>query len=187
MKSLKLDQEFYSQPCLTVAKELIGKYIIHVLEGQTFCGRIVETEAYLGKDDLASHARFGPTNRAKIMFGQPGRAYVFLIYGMYHCFNVVTEREGFPAAVLIRAIDPVENILEKTNGPGKVCRALKINGSDNNKDLFGDALYIEDRKEPLPRVGMTSRIGVDYAGEWANKPWRFIDLDSKNLSKNIVY
>jgi DNA-3-methyladenine glycosylase len=118
------------------------------------------------------------------MFGPAGHAYVFLIYGRYHCFNAVCERDGFPAAVLVRALEPEEGVAE-TNGPGKLCEALGITRALDAVDLTDDVLWIEDRDEPPPRVVTTRRIGVDYAGEWAEKPWRFVDADSHWLSKKL--
>ena len=179
-----LPRSFYARPALEGARDLLGKHLVHVVGGVPRAGRIVETEAYIGPEDLACHASKGRTARTAIMFGPPGRAYVFLIYGMYDCFNVVCEREGFPAAVLVRAIEPEEGVEGKTDGPGKLCRALAITRADNGKDLLGDTLFIEDRGGPAVNIVATPRIGIDYAGSpWVEAPLRFIDEGSLHLSK----
>ena len=131
-------------------------------------------EAYHGPDDRASHARAGPTPRAAIMFGPPGVAYVYLIYGISHCVNVVSGPEGFPSAVLIRAAEPLEGCLHSTRGPGNLCRALAIRRAhDNGRDLLGDDLFVEDAPAPPEPVLSGRRVNVDYAGPWAEKPWRY--------------
>lgn len=179
----RLPRDFYAQPCLTVARALIGKHLCHRIGRKILSGRIVETEAYIGEEDRASHARFGRTKRASIMFGPPGHAYVFLIYGMYECFNVVTEPDGQPAAVLVRAVEPADGVTGSTDGPGKLTRALAISRAHNGIDLTGARLWLEDRGDPEVKVLATPRIGVDYAGEWATRPWRFIDPASPCLSR----
>jgi DNA-3-methyladenine glycosylase len=181
-----LPRDFYDRPGLEVATELLGKYLVRRQGGTLRAGRIVETEAYVGPDDQASHARRGPTPRAAIMFGPPGMAYVYLIYGVHHCLNVVCDRAGFPAAILLRALEPVEGMSLPTNGPGKLCAALDITLGDNGVDLVTGELWIEERGGPRPRVVTTPRIGVDYAGpEWAARPWRFVDADSRCLSRRL--
>src|SRR5450432_3506958 len=122
----KLPREFYDRDTIDVAKELLGKFLVHKSRGAERVGKIVETEAYLGPHDLAAHSARGLTERTKIMFGPPRHAYVYLIYGMYHCMNVVTEPAGHASAVLLRAVEPVENIEGRTCGPGLLCRAMKI-------------------------------------------------------------
>ena len=152
---------------------MIGKYLVRSIEGREIAGRIIEVEAYVGPEDKACHASKGRTQRTDVMFGVAGLSYVYLIYGMHHCLNVVTEREAFPAAVLIRAID-VEG--ELIDGPGRLCRALQIDRSLNRIDLTRrDQLWFEDRGDRIGshRVVALPRIGVDYAGEWAKKLWRF--------------
>ncbi|HUS65673.1 MAG TPA: DNA-3-methyladenine glycosylase [Kofleriaceae bacterium] len=176
-----LRRSFYARPCLEVAEDLIGKWLVH----GPLSGRIVETEAYIGVEDQACHARFGQTKRARILFGPPGRAYVFLIYGMYDCFNVVAEAKGRPAAVLIRALEPGPGVENKTDGPGKLCRALAITRAHNDRDLTRGDLHLEDRNSPRGHIVTTPRIGVDYAGEWAARPWRFVDAESRFLSKKL--
>jgi DNA-3-methyladenine glycosylase len=146
----------------------------------------VETEAYVGTEDLACHASRGRTARTEVMFGPPGHAYVYLIYGMYHCLNVVTEGVGYPAAVLIRALEPGSGVTLPANGPGRLCRVLGIDRRHNGQDLVSSGLFIERQADRLPdeRVRITPRIGVDYAGEWAARPWRFVVADSCHLSVN---
>jgi DNA-3-methyladenine glycosylase len=183
--TLRLPQSFYARPTLTVAEELLGATLVHRLEGRRLAGRIVEVEAYIGREDRACHARFGEKGRARLLFGPPGVAYVFLIYGMYDCFNAVTEPDGSPAAVLVRALEPEEAVpVEgRTDGPGKLCRALHIDRRHSGLDLTHGELFIEEPRGPAPTVVATPRIGVDYAGEWAERPWRFIDSESRFLSR----
>ena len=151
-----------------MAQELLGCTLVRrVPGGERLAGRIVETEAYVGREDLACHAARGsPEGRTKVMYGPAGHAYVYLIYGMHHCFNAVTEREGFPAAVLVRSVEGVI-------GPGRVCRALRIDRSLNAVPLDGEELWIEPRDGEAPAIESGPRVGVAYAGEWALKPWRF--------------
>lgn len=168
-----LSRIYFNRPTLTVARSLIGKYLVRDLDGRILAGKIVEVEAYVGPDDKACHASKGRTQRTDVMFGPGGIAYVYLIYGMYHCLNVVTEREEFPSAVLIRAVE-IDG--ELTDGPGRLCRAMQIDRGLNRVDLTtGESLWFEDRGEAVGRghVGAYSRIGVDYAGTWAKKLWRF--------------
>ncbi|MFM9906167.1 MAG: DNA-3-methyladenine glycosylase [Nitrospiraceae bacterium] len=168
-----LPQSYFTRPTVTVARSLIGKYLVRVIEDRSVAGRIVEVEAYVGPDDQACHASKGRTQRTDVMFGAGGIAYVYLIYGMYHCLNVVTELEGFPSAVLIRAIELDRDLID---GPGKLCRALQIDCSLNRADLTsGEFLWFEDRGESVGSgsIEVHPRVGVDYAGEWAKKPWRF--------------
>ncbi|HSD18949.1 MAG TPA: DNA-3-methyladenine glycosylase [Anaeromyxobacter sp.] len=171
---MKLSREFYARDTREVARDLLGKVLVHCDGGVRRAARIVETEAYHGHDDRASHARFGPTRRAAIMFGPPGVAYVYLIYGTSHCMNVVTGGEGFPSAVLLRAGEPVEGCLHSTRGPGNLCRALAIRREhDNGRDLVGDDLFVEDAAPPPEPIVAARRVNVDYAGPWAERPWRF--------------
>lgn len=175
MKSKRkiLPRTYFSRPTVTVARSLIGKYIVRVIDGRILAGKIVEVEAYVGSQDKACHASKGRTQRTEVMFGQAGVAYVYLIYGMYHCLNVVTEREEFPSAVLIRAIEIDGELID---GPGRLCRALEIDRGLNRADLTeGESLWFEDRGVVLRRgeLGAHARIGVDYAGAWAKKLWRF--------------
>ncbi len=165
-----------------VARSLIGKYLVRHNGRGTLAGKIIEVEAYVGTSDKACHAAKGRTARTDVMFGPPGVAYVYLIYGMYHCLNVVTEREGFPAAVLIRAVEVDGEIID---GPGRLCRAFDIDRSLNRLDLTAkQCLWFEDRGVCVSRsqINRLPRIGVDYAGEWAHKPWRFrLRTDEKDV------
>jgi DNA-3-methyladenine glycosylase len=182
-----LPRSFFDRPCLTVAEELLGKYLCTRRGRAVRAGRIVEVEAYIGEEDQACHARFGRTRRAEILFGPPGRAYVFLVYGMHHCVNAVCEADGRPAAVLVRALEPAEGVVDATDGPGKLCRALGIGRADNGRDLTrGRRVWIEDRGGVPVRAACTPRIGVDYAGEWAARPWRLVDPASAHLSRPLL-
>jgi DNA-3-methyladenine glycosylase len=168
-----LSRAYFNRPTVQVARSLVGKYLVRLIDGRELAGKIVEVEAYVGPQDKACHASKGRTKRTDVLYGPPGVAYVYLIYGMYHCLNVVTEREEFPAAVLIRAIE-VEG--ELIDGPGRLCRALRIDRTLNRYDMTsGDRLWFEDRAVRIIRssIGTFPRIGVDYAGLWARKPWRF--------------
>jgi DNA-3-methyladenine glycosylase len=181
----KLARAFYARDTRAVARDLVGKILVHRDGGVLRAARIVETEAYHGPDDRASHARFGRTARADIMFGPPGVAYVYIIYGRSHCMNVVTGPEGFPAAVLLRAGEPVEGCLHSTRGPGNLCRALAIRRAhDNGRDLTGDDLYLLDAPRPA-RVVTSPRVNVRYAGRWAKKPWRYALAGSPWVSKPV--
>jgi DNA-3-methyladenine glycosylase len=172
-RSIMLPRAFFARSTVVVARSLIGKYLVRQNGQATTAGKIIETEAYVGPHDLACHASKGRTQRTDVLFGVPGTAYVYMIYGMYHCLNVVTEREEYPAAVLIRAIE-VDGAL--IDGPGRLCRAFAIDRTLNRIDMTaGQDLWFEDRGERIPArtVGAHPRIGVDYAGAWAKKPYRF--------------
>jgi DNA-3-methyladenine glycosylase len=179
-----LPRTFYARPTLLVAREMLGKILVHhTHDGFKHSGRIVETEAYIGPDDLASHARVGNRGRAAIMYGKAGMAYVYLVYGMHHCFNAVTETEDFPGAVLVRAIEPLANA-ERGNGPALVCTALRIDRAYTGLDLTTSQLYLEDAQPVADeRVRVGPRIGVAYAGAWAAHPWRFWVADSPHVSR----
>lgn len=201
---MKLNREFYSRNTLTVAKELLGKVLVHNINGEKLKGTIVETEAYLGIRDKAAHSYGGrKTKRVEAMYGLPGTAYVYLIYGLYYCFNIVTEKEGVPEAVLIRAIEPIEGLdlmaknrfgisydnLTKyqkknlTNGPGKLTRALNIDKALNMIDLCGDRLYLEEGDNSEFNIVETTRIGIDYAEEAKDFPYRFYIQGNSYVSK----
>jgi DNA-3-methyladenine glycosylase len=175
-----LQREFYARPTLLVARDMLGKCLVHVVDGVRRSGRIVETEAYIGPEDRASHARVGNKGRASVMYGPPGFAYIYLIYGLHHCFNAVTEREGYPGAVLVRALEAED----RASGPALVCRALRIDRSCNGLDLVAASeLFMEDAPpvaDTNVRVG--PRVGVAYAAEWAANPWRFWVADSPHVS-----
>jgi DNA-3-methyladenine glycosylase len=193
---VKLDRSFYDRSTLKVAFDLIGKVLVRRLNGRNLAGKIVETEAYIGPSDLASHASRGKTPRTSVMFGPPGVSYVYMIYGVYFCLNAVTEAEGHPAAVLIRALEPLENIRtmrtlrdnppHDTNiasGPGKLCMALSIDKKLNAVDLAAGKLWIEDRSLEVGEIDASPRIGVDYAGEYKDKPWRFYERGNPHVSR----
>jgi DNA-3-methyladenine glycosylase len=191
----KLTRDFYARPVLTVARDCIGKVLVHVTpEGET-AGRIVEAEAYRGPLDLAAHSARGLTRRTAAMFGPPGYAYVFRLYGSSWAMNLVTTAEGQPHAVLIRALEPVRGLelmarrrrmplhsRELSNGPGKLTQALAITGEDYGRDLCGPELYLEDAGLPAGRIGRSPRINVDYAGDWAARPWRFYERGNRYVS-----
>lgn len=169
-----LPRAFYARDTQQVARELLGKLLVHRVHGAVRVGRIVDVEAYLGPGDLAAHTARGETPRTRAMFGPPGHAYVYLIYGMHHCMNVVTEPEGVGTAVLLRALEPVANLTLPTHGPGRLCKAMGIDMSHYGQDLLSQNLYI--CAPPVSEsfnVLTGPRIGVDYAGEWATKPLRF--------------
>lgn len=193
---MKLPRSFYEQSTVDVAKQLLGKYLVRKHPDGDSIGRIVETEAYIGPQDLACHAAKGRTKRTEVMFGAAGHAYVYFIYGFYHMLNLVTEAKDYPAAVLIRAVEPLqgvelmkqrrrsETLRNLASGPGKLCQAFAIDRSLNGADLCGKILYIEDRREPAPKFQATARIGVDYAGTWKDKPFRFLVRGSEFVSKH---
>lgn len=195
ISALKLPRSFYQQSTIDVAKQLLGKYLVRKHPKGNTVGRIVETEAYVGPQDLACHASKGRTARTEVMFGPAGHAYVYFIYGFYNMLNLVTESKDYPAAVLIRAVEPVDGIdlmrrrrknglLPKlASGPGKLCQAFSIDRSLNGADLCADVIFVEDRGEPAPKIKATPRIGVDYAGKWKAKPYRFLIRGNKFVSK----
>lgn len=190
----KLARDFYDRDTITVARELLGKHLVRVLDGEKLVCRITETEAYIGRCDKACHAYgYKRTNRTETLFAQPGTAYIYLIYGMYNCLNFVTEPEGEPAAVLIRGLEAVSGIetLKRLrypknpgkltayqqknflNGPGKLCKALSLDRSLNGLDLTGDTLYVVCSGETPETIHTGPRIGIDYAEEAVDFPWRF--------------
>ena len=173
-RASKLPRSFYDRDTIEVAHALLGKCLAHVVDGVERAGRIVEVEAYLGPHDLAAHSARGRTARTEVMFGPPGHAYVYLIYGMHHCMNVVTQAEGTASAVLLRALEPLANVAGRTQGPGLLCKALGIDRRLNGHDLLSDDFFIFDDGAPR-RVSMACRprIGVDYAGRWAKRLLRF--------------
>ena len=183
MPATKLPRSFYARETLTVARELLGMHLVHRGPEGLQIGRIVETEAYKGPKDLAAHSARGRTPRTEVMFGPPGHAYVYLIYGFWHCLNFVTADHGVPHAVLIRGLEPISGIDNTTHGPGLLCRALHIDKALNGTDLTLSQLWVEKPADyRKPRVERATRIGVDYAGTWAQKPWRFFDRDSPYVS-----
>jgi len=182
--SRRLPRSFYArEDTLVVARELIGMHLVREDGAGRSIGRIVETEAYIGPDDLAAHSARGRTARTEVMFGPPGHAYVYFIYGFWNCMNIVTAREGVPHAVLLRALEPVAGITDKTWGPGLLCRAMRIDRTLNGADLCGNDIWLErPGVASRPRIARSARIGVDYAGRWAKLPWRFFDSASPYVS-----
>lgn len=195
---MRIERKFYMRDAVTVGKDILGKIIVKkTADGRIMSGRITEVEAYMGITDKASHSYGGRrTKRTEVMYKEGGYSYVFLIYGMYECFNVTVGREGDPQAVLIRGVEPLENknlMWEKrkvkkekdiSNGPGKLTKALGITREDNGADLTaGENLWLEDDGYKVKDIVETTRIGIDYAEEDALKPWRFYIKDSIFVSK----
>lgn len=199
---MKLTREFYERNTLLVARDTLGKYLVHKSsEGKTI-GKIVEVEAYIGPNDNASHAYKGlRTKRNEIQYGRGGYAYIYQIYGIYFCFNIVTEKIGKPEVVLIRALEPLQGIeimaerrkinnlslKEKrrlANGPGKLCIAMGINKNLYGENLCGDLLYIINDEEIISQKNIisTPRINIDYAGRSRSLPWRFLIANNKYVS-----
>lgn len=184
----RLKRKFFTRPTLVVAKDLLGKYLVRKIGKDVFAGKIVETEAYIGPYDKASHAYGGkitPRNKAEYLIG--GHIYIYLVYGMYWQLNIVTEQSGKPECVLIRAIEPENGNFHLTNGPGKLCRFLRLDKSFYAEDLtFSSRLWLEDRGVRVVPSQIISgpRIGIDYAGPvWSKKPWRFYLSNSPAVSK----
>lgn len=203
MKSKLISREFYNRDSVVVARELLGKVLVHETAGRRLSVKIVEAEAYMGVGDKAAHSYGGRrTQRVEVMYGGPGYSYVFFIYGMHNCFNIVTREEGTPQAVLIRAVEPVEGLESMahnrfgktygqlsgsqrknlTNGPGKLCRALSIDRSFNGEDLCGSRLYLEEGSHEKFNIVTSKRVGVDYAEEAKDFLWRFYIEDNNYVS-----
>ena len=205
---MTFNRDFYNRSTLTVARDLLGQTLVYETPAGRISGRIVETEAYIGKDDLACHARSGRTARTEVMYGEAGHAYIYLTYGMYWLLNIVAEEQDFPAAVLIRAVEPlggvdlmVKNRLlgssyhkskrslspeylreNLTNGPARLTLAYGLTGELHGEDIISGPLQVEQAK-PAQEIKTSSRIGVGYAGKWAEKPWRFYVPDNRWVSK----
>jgi DNA-3-methyladenine glycosylase len=218
MPSRRLGHDFFAQPTLELARALLGQRLVRRFDGRRLTGIIVETEAYIGEEDLACHAAAGRTPRTAVMYGPPGQAYVYFVYGMHHCLNVVSEPPGYPAAVLIRALAPGEGIALMAQhrglaaklaaetsglaparlaravlepgpvlrtllaGPGRLCRALAIDRTLSGASLAGRELFLEAGTAP-GAIETTRRIGVDYAGPWREKRWRFVAARSPWVSR----
>lgn len=195
---MRIERKFFMRDAVTLGKDILGKIIVKKqADGKIFSGRITEVEAYMGISDKASHSYGGRrTKRTEVMYKEGGHSYVFLIYGMYECFNVTAGNEGDPQAVLIRGVEPLENkklMQEKrkvkkekdiSNGPGKLTKALGITREDNGADLTaGGNIWLEDDGYKVKDIVETTRIGIDYAEEDALKPWRFYIKDSIFVSK----
>jgi len=190
-----LPRSFYEGRVLDVARAMIGKVLVHRLPEGVVAGRIVECEAYRGPEDRAAHSSGGRrTRRTEVMFGPPGHAYLFLLYGMHWAFNVVVGPEGHPHAILVRAVEPVLGVehmaarrgldagsVRLTNGPGKLCAALGLDAAAYGVDLCGTGLFLAEGEARAP-VGRSPRINVDYAGAWAQKPWRFYERGNRYVS-----
>lgn len=180
----KLPRSFYNRDTRIVARELLGKILVRVDNGVVRMGRIVEVEAYLGPQDRAAHSARGLTRRNWPMFGPPGHAYVYFIYGMHYCMNVVTEPEGHGAAVLLRALEPVANLEGRTNGPALLCRAMGIDRRLNGHDLCSDDFFIaDDGSKRALSIVQRPRIGVGYAGAWARRKLRYYIKDNAFVSQ----
>ncbi len=182
LKGKRLNKDFFERSAVDVARDLLGKYLIVKRGGRFLVGKIVETEAYVGPEDKASHAYGGKkTKRTRVMFEKGGRLYVYLIYGMHHCLNIVTGESGFPAAVLIRGVEPVFGFDKILDGPGKVCREFDITREDNRLDIVeSNEIYIKDIGEIPEKIMALPRVGVDYAEEWAKKKLRFLIVSYDN-------
>lgn len=196
---MKLDYNFYQKDAVQAAKDLLGKIIVRKYDGKTIKVKIVETEAYSGAEDKASHAHNNKkTERTHPMFEKGGVTYIYLIYGMYYCLNFVTAEKDNPHAVLIRAAEAVEGldyikenrkikskkVEDLTNGPGKLSQALKIDKSLNNSDLVkSDKLYVIDNQKEKLEIESSPRINIDYAEEYKDKKWRFYIKGNKYISK----
>lgn len=203
----KIPKKFFARPTLRVARALLGKYLVVRSGNILTSGMVVETEAYVGEDDLACHASRGRTARTEMLYAAPGTAYVYLIYGMYYCFNVVTERTDFPSAVLIRALEPVDgvSVMQKrrsaigeprlrwgvsvlhalASGPGKLCGALGIDRRMHGRPTYKDEIFFEDRGVKIARADIIAvpRVGVDYAKHCKDYPWRFYIKDNPFISR----
>jgi DNA-3-methyladenine glycosylase len=179
----KLGPQFFDRDAAGLAHDLIGKILVRKVDGEQFRARIVETEAYVGPHDLACHAAKGRTNRTEVMFGPPGRAYVYFIYGVYDMLNIVTGPVGDAQAVLIRAAEPLDGWQADLSGPGKLTRAMRITRADNGLPLWSPTLFLQDDPADRPRVGRSRRVGVDYAKEWRDAHLRFHDVNSTAVSR----
>jgi DNA-3-methyladenine glycosylase len=192
-----LPRSFYARSVLTVARDVIGKVLVHRAPEGILAGRIVEAEAYRGPEDRAAHSWGGRrTARTEAMFGPPGHAYVFFVYGMHWHMNLVTTRAGAPHAVLLRAVEPLVGAhlmatrrglaasnVNLCNGPGKLCQAFGIDRRHYGVDLTQGNLFLSEGERPPGKLGRTARIGVDYAESWAEKPWRFFEQNSPWVSR----
>jgi DNA-3-methyladenine glycosylase len=179
----KFPRSFYQRPAIELARDLIGKVLVRRVAGETFRARIVETEAYVGTHDLACHAAKGRTRRTEVMFGPGGHAYVYFIYGVHDMFNIVASVTDDAQAVLVRAAEPMDGWEADLSGPGKFARRMRITRALNGVDLTGDELFLTGDGRAAPRLATGPRVGVDYAGQWAAAPLRFVDADSRAVSR----
>ena len=179
-----LGPEFFDRDTMAVARELLGKVLVREEDGKRLWGRLVEVEAYLGPDDLAAHSAGGRRSpRNEVMYGPPGHAYVYFTYGMHHCLNFVTQPEGTPQAVLVRALEPGPGV-GRCGGPGLVCRALGIDRNLNGIALVPPTLYVVDDNAPAQRIFDTPRIGIGEQGDWTDRAMRFC-WNSPSLSRPL--
>jgi len=175
-----LPKKFYNRKTLIVAQDLLGCFLVRKINGKIIKAKIIETEAYNGPKDLASHASRGKTERNKIMFGEPGRIYVYFTYGMHYMFNIVTEAKDYPAAVLIRAVEVEHNGQERlnTNGPARLTKFLRIDKKFNGLSVCDkkNGLWVESRKGKISpeKIKKAKRVGIDYAKKYKDKLWRFV-------------
>jgi DNA-3-methyladenine glycosylase len=181
-KPMKLGHDFFARPAELVAEELIGKILVHRIRGRERRARIVETEAYLGPHDLAAHSSKGLTKRTQVLFGPPGRAYVYLIYGIHQMLNLVAHKEGGGAAVLIRAAEPLDGWEANLTGPGNLAKGMHITPAENGMDATGEKLFVIDDAQ-RPAVARTKRVGVDYAKHWKDEALRFYEPGNESVSR----
>ncbi|MCD6162225.1 MAG: DNA-3-methyladenine glycosylase [candidate division Zixibacteria bacterium] len=197
MKTSKLNRSFYKRPTLEAAVNLLGKILIYNINGEQLGGRLVELEAYIGEDDPACHACRGMTPRNEIMYGNAGYLYVYFTYGNHYMLNIVTERKGFPAAVLIRGLEPlygieamkrnrgVKKLSDVSSGPGKLAKALNITTAQKGLDVAGNTIYVLDDKKHIDNIWHSTRIGIGDNG--ADKKWRFYINGNPHVSKMARY
>jgi DNA-3-methyladenine glycosylase len=192
-----LPRQFYARPVLSVARDVIGKLLVHETPRGTLVGRIVEAEAYRGPEDRAAHSWGGRrTERTEVMYGEPGLSYVFFVYGMHWHLNLVTTRAGAPHAVLLRAVEPIAGMelmarrrrlppgdVGVSNGPGKLCQAFGIDRRHYGVDLTSGSLFLSEGPLGRGKLGRSARIGVSYAENWAEKPWRFFERENRWVSR----
>ena len=187
LRAARLERSWFERDALVVARALIGCFVVHEREpggGEARVSKIVETEAYRGPLDLASHARAGLTRRTRVLFGPAAHAYVFFVYGMHECFNVTCADAGRGHAVLVRAGEPTAGLDEhaRLDGPGRFARAMGLSRAHDGDDLTEPPVYLCGRAK-RPRIAVSARVGVAYAGPWADKPWRFYDPASRHVSR----
>lgn len=190
----RIPRQFYNRPTLIVAKDLLGKYLVRKVGQKELAGKIVETEAYIGPKDRAAHTHGGKiTQRNKTVYLEGGRAYIYLCYGINWMLNLTTRKKGIPECILIRALEPSleeygdsQELKNLTNGPGKLCRWLKLDKTFDEEDLVrSKKFWLEDRGGEIKKsqIVTAKRIGIDYAGIWAEKPWRFFLRDNSFVSR----
>jgi len=182
-KGARLPREFYAQPALDLAIQLPGTILTRRVDGELRRARLIEVEAYLGPKDLASHSSKGRTARTEVMFGPPGHAYVYFIYGMHFMLNIVAGVKGDAEALLVRGAEPLDGWDVDLSGPGRVARAFGVTRADNGLDLTGEDLFLVDDPAYEPRIVRRKRVGVDYARHWKDRLLRFIDAKNPDAQK----